>query len=225
MISERDTRLCSVAELVRQDAVLADIGTDHAYLPLFLFERGRIQRAIATDVAEGPLATARANVAETPYADRVSFLLTDGLDGLEGRGITDVTVCGMGGELIAAIVARAPMLRDAAIRLILQPMTRQEQLRRELSRRGFSVTEERYSAEGNRAYVTLCVQYSGVCTDLSPEEAVLGTERAVTCEAHRAYLERKRTSLLRAVRGREMGALCADEERAMLAAVERVLND
>ena len=215
-------RLRAAADFVRQDAVFADIGTDHAYLPLFLLEEGRIRRAVCADIAEGPLAAARAHAQDTPYASRMSFHLGNGLDGLAEQGLTDIAICGMGGELIADILSRAPFVRDGAVRLILQPMTRQELLRRYLASHGFAITEERYAVDASRPYVTFCVHFSGECRTIGAEEAVLGAspERHLGEAAFALYVERHLAALTRAVRGKEQGGQACDEERAMLRALQ-----
>ena len=186
-------RLLSAADFVRQDAILADIGTDHAYLPLFLLRAGRIVRAFCSDINEGPLDSARAHVGAAGYLDRVEFTLADGADALAGKGITDYTICGMGGELIADIIDRADEMRDPAVRLILQPMTRRGALVSYLYRNGFEVLEEAYSKDAGKHYVTLLVSYSGNCRDTSELEAEFG--RADTPsrnpEAKLGYLKAK----------------------------------
>ena len=186
-------RLLSAADFVRQDAILADIGTDHAYLPLFLLRAGRIERAFCSDVNEGPLDSARANIGAAGYLDRVEFTLADGADALAGKGITDYTICGMGGELIADIIDRADEMRNPAVRLILQPMTRRGALVSYLYKNGFEVLEEAYSKDAGKHYVTLLVSYSGNCRDTSELEAELG--RADTPsrnpEAKLGYLKAK----------------------------------
>ena len=169
-----DARLTSAAELVRQGAVFADIGTDHAHLPIFLLEGGRIERAILSDVNEGPLAAALANVGEHGLAGRVELVLTDGAAALAGKGITDYAVCGMGGELIARIVSDAPNMKEAGVRLILQPMTRQAVLRTELARLGFSILEEKYSYADGKYYVCMLAEYSGEQGVVDPVSAELG---------------------------------------------------
>ena len=186
-------RLLSAADFVRQDAILADIGTDHAYLPLFLLRVGRIVRAFCSDINEGPLDSARANVGAAGYLDRVEFTLADGADALAGKGITDYTICGMGGELIADIIDRADEMRDPAVRLILQPMTRRGALVSYLYRNGFEVLEEAYSKDAGKHYVTLLARFSGECRDISELEAEFGIADTLSRnpEAKLGYLKAK----------------------------------
>ena len=150
MRSALNARLLSAAELTRQGACLADIGTDHAYLPLFLLSEGRISFAYATDINEGPLSSARKNAEEYAFADKMEFILTDGAAALRGKGITDYTICGMGGELIRDIIDRAEHLKDAGVNLILQPMSRQEKLREYLASHGFRIVKESYSYDAGK---------------------------------------------------------------------------
>ena len=86
-------RLRAAADFVRQDAVFADIGTDHAYLPLFLLSEGRIRHAVCADIAEGPLTAARLHAAGTPHLGKMEFVLTDGLDGYAiDSGVTKIRI-------------------------------------------------------------------------------------------------------------------------------------
>lgn len=161
-----DSRLGSVADFVRQGAYVADIGSDHAYLPLWLVLSGRAARAIASDIVEGPVARAAANVSAYGAEDKVRVIRADGLSGVKGLPITDVVIAGMGGELIADIISSAEWVFDAKYRLILQPMTHSEILRRELLARGFLIIDETLteSADGKRIYTTLCAEYNGEST-------------------------------------------------------------
>ena len=173
-----DGRLRSVAEFVRQGAFVADIGSDHAYLPLWLTLSGRAVGAVASDVVEGPVARSAANVAAYGAGDKVKVMLADGLSGVKNLPITDVVIAGMGGELIASIITAADWIFDKKYRLILQPMTHAEILRRELLLRGFLIVDEvlTESSDGKRIYMTLCAEYVGGdnSTDWSAVELLLG---------------------------------------------------
>ena len=158
-----DGRLRSVADYVRQGAYVADIGSDHAYLPLWLTLSGRAVGAVASDIVEGPVARAAANVAAYGAKDKVKVMRADGLSGVKGLPVTDIVIAGMGGELIASIISAAEWVFDEKYRLILQPMTHSEILRRELLSWGFLIIDEDLteSSDGKRIYVTLCVEYRG----------------------------------------------------------------
>ena len=85
-------RLLSAGELVREGAVLADVGTDHGYLPIYLILRGKIERAILSDINAGPLETARANAASSGVSQYVELVLTDGAKALSDKGATDYSI-------------------------------------------------------------------------------------------------------------------------------------
>lgn len=174
-----DARLLAAAALVREGAYLADVGTDHAYLPVYLCHTGRISRAIAADIGEGPLSAAVAHIAEAGLSSRIETVLTDGLAGLAGRGLTDIAICGMGGELIARILSDAPFVRDPSVRLILQPMSRPAALRAFLAKEGFAIVEERTVEAGGRPYFCLAAAYCGTPYTLTAAEAELGAKENV----------------------------------------------
>ena len=152
---EPDKRLCAAAKLVRQGAVFADIGTDHALLPVFLCKTGRVSRAVAADINVGPLAAARAQVEAEGVSHLIKLVLTDGLRGLEEEGLSDIAICGMGGELIARIIEASPYVKKAGIRLILQPMTCITELREYLSH-GFNIIDESIVCEDGKIYQIIC---------------------------------------------------------------------
>ncbi len=227
-----DARLSAAAAYVREGAVLADIGTDHGYLPIALCREGRIASAIAADVAREPLARAQANVAESGYGDKITCILTDGLSGLEGYGVTDITICGMGGELIARILSDAPFVRDSRIRLILQPMTMQAYLRRFLCREGFSIQSETIALAGGKLYPVLMCVYTGILSSLTDAEALLGAyniEHRTQQPHFAAYLEkqteRHRTAMAGRLAGGSYSAEAAAADRVLLASLEKLCND
>ncbi len=214
----------AAAAYVRQDAVFADVGTDHAYLPLFLLAEGRISRAVLTDINEGPLSKAREHSASYPFLSRMSFHLTNGLEGLSDAGITDVAVCGMGGELIADILSRAPFVKNRELRLILQPMSRPQQLRRYLAAEGFSIESETYVRAAGKSYVCILAAYSGEPFSLSPFEEEFGRHPDAKNEDFRAYLQEKARALSCALSGIEQGGGDASAQRALLADIEAFIK-
>ena len=123
-------RLCTASSHVRNGAVVADIGTDHAYVPIYLAKQGRINKAYACDINEGPIRRAKENIAKYNLDDIIEARLQNGLDGIENLAPTDILICGMGGELIASIIDKSDYVRQKGIRLILQPMTFVKELRK-----------------------------------------------------------------------------------------------
>ncbi len=172
-IEKIDRRLLAAAGFVRRGAVFADIGTDHAYLPVFLVASGIALRAVAADINLGPLDRADENIAASGLSDRIETRLTDGLSGLHDLSLTDIAVCGMGGELIARIVDDAPWVRDSKIRLILQPMTKSEVLRGYLISHGFRIVDEAL-AESDRVYQIICAEFCGENDTYGDLELLLG---------------------------------------------------
>lgn len=147
---ELPPRLRAIAAWVKTGARLADVGTDHALLPLSLLRRGGIRAAIATDIHEGPLQRARANAA-AQEAEGIRFLLCDGLAGVEPGEVDCVVIAGLGGENIADILRRAGWVREG-VQLLLQPMSRAEVLHRALFDMGLRVLRERLVEDAGRVY-------------------------------------------------------------------------
>ena len=164
-------RLRLLAEMTPPGGRLADIGTDHGYLPVWLLQEGRIPSAIASDVGAEPLEHAR-RTAEEYETQGLNFRLCDGLSGIEPEETDTVVIAGMGGETIAGILSRAEWTREGK-RLILQPQSTQEVLRDFLSRNGWKIFSESIVREGERWYPVLLVG-GGEMPLLSPGEAMAG---------------------------------------------------
>ena len=172
---------------VRGGRLVADIGTDHAYLPIYLCEQRRLTPvtakngetlcAIAADINRGPVERADQHIAEALLTKYIRTLQTDGLTGLDAFDPADIIIFGMGGELIASILAAAPWAGEAGKRLILQPMTHAEKLREYLLKTGFAIIGETLSREGDRIYQTICAEPASegyVPPTLSPAELAVG---------------------------------------------------
>lgn len=211
-------RLVSVAELVRQGAVFADVGTDHAHLPIFLLSEKIIDKAFCTDINRGPLDSAKRNAERFGLLSQMEFILCDGAHALLGKGITDYAICGMGGELIAGIIDRAPHLKEEMPTLILQPMTKQAHLRQYLFEKGFSILTESYSSEGSRHYVTMVARYTGIVRKISPLECEIGTKPLdFTGRASQiAYLRIKLMGYKKMIEGKISGGESSDCDREIM---------
>ncbi len=164
-------RLRLLADWVPPGARLADVGTDHAYLPVWLRLHGRVVSAIACDLREGPLARAR-ETGRTWGVDGVDYRLGNGLAVVAPEEADTIVIAGMGGENIAAILAQAPWTADGRHTLLLQPQTRAEALRAFLAENGYAVRREALvedrgtiypvmEAGGGEMFLTLGQLYGG----------------------------------------------------------------
>ena len=181
-------RLLTAVPYVRPGRLAADIGTDHAYLPIYLCETGRLIPvsagngetlcAIAADINRGPVERADLHTAASGLTDRIRTVQTDGLSDLDIYDPDDIIIFGMGGELIASILDASPWARRAGKRLILQPMTHAEKLRAYLLSAGCTIVGETLSREGDRIYQTICAEPAAGTGDssahLTPAELAVG---------------------------------------------------
>lgn len=135
----------------------ADIGTDHAYIPIELIKQGKIERAVACDINEGPLRIAEANVKQNKLADKIELRLANGISALSQGEVDSVIIAGMGGVLISEILASDEDKAHSYKELILQPMNSQSELRKYLSSHNFRIIEEDLAIEGFKVYNILVV--------------------------------------------------------------------
>lgn len=173
-MKELTARLRAVAELVRPGSRVADIGTDHALLPVWLLQSGRCPSAVASDIGEGPAASARHTVETAGLTARIAVRVGDGLAPVSPDEAEDIVIAGMGGETIAAILEAAPWVRDAHYHLVLQPMSKPERLRRFLFQNGFAILREDVIAEGERLYDVMSVAFTGGGHSATLADCILG---------------------------------------------------
>jgi len=150
MISKR---LETVASFVPQGAVLLDVGSDHAYLPIELVEKGHIDRAIAGEVVVGPYQSAVKNVESHGLAEKIQVRLANGLAAFEEADqVSVITIAGMGGRSIATILEEGLDKLANVERLILQPNNREDELRYWLQEHGFQIIAESILEEAGKFY-------------------------------------------------------------------------
>ena len=138
-----DKRLMAVAELVSDCATLADIGSDHAYLPAYLLLENKIKRAIVCDVNRGPLENGENTCRTAGIHDKCDVRLGSGLSVLEENEADVITMCGMGGELMTNLLSEKVNVAGSAKFLILQPQSAYDMLREFLYDNNFGVIDER----------------------------------------------------------------------------------
>ena len=156
MISKR---LELVASFVPQGAILLDVGSDHAYLPIELVERGQIEGAIAGEVVEGPYQSAVKNVEAHGLKEKIQVRLANGLAAFEEADqVSVITIAGMGGRLIARILEEGLYKLANVGRLILQPNNREDDLRIWLQDNGFQIVAESILEEAGKFYEILVVE-------------------------------------------------------------------
>jgi len=138
---ELTPRLQLLADWVPQGVRLADVGTDHGYLPVWLSLQGRLTSAIASDLRKGPLEHAK-ETGRTYGAENIDYRLGNGLAGISPDETDVIVIAGMGGENIASILEAAPWTADGAHTLLLAPHTKAEELRRYLMDHGYEILRE-----------------------------------------------------------------------------------
>lgn len=154
-------RMLMAAKMVRKGNTVADIGTDHAYLPAYLILNGISPKALACDVRKGPLENARKTVEHYGIEDKITLRLSDGFDKIEPFEAQDFIMCGMGGTLMEQLVSRAYWLKDKSKRIIVQPQSHAEDIRRFFVENGFEILFEDACTDGSKLYCAIAAEYTG----------------------------------------------------------------
>lgn len=174
---ELSKRLQKAAELVKLNEIVLDIGSDHAYLPIYLVEENIVPAAIAGEVAQLPYENAVDQVNLHELTDRISTRLGSGFDVLkDGEEIGTAVICGMGGALIAEIIGKG--MQDHKIgentRLVLQPNNNQSALRKLLMEQQFEIEEEVIVKENRKYNEIIVATRSPKAIEYSEEELIFG---------------------------------------------------
>ncbi len=222
-----DTRLRAAADFVPRGARLADIGSDHAYLPIALCLEGKIEYALASDINEGPVMSAVANIAKNGLTDRIKAIRADGLDKARDFSPDCITVLGMGGELIVNILDRTEWVRDERITLVLQPMTHGEILAKYLAEQGFCVLDEVIVCDGgrdDRIYRLIKAKYDGKMREISEIDSLIGRKNLDRGDSvTKRYTARLVNIINMKITGKEKANADATSERALLSELEKYI--
>jgi tRNA (adenine22-N1)-methyltransferase len=189
-----DNRLSAVAGLVRNGKRVADIGTDHGYLVAYLVENNICPSGIAADLRKGPLENARQTVIQQGLSDKIELILSDGLQNIPENSCDDIVIAGMGGNLIAEILEKAPWVKNENIHIVAQPMTHAEVLRQWFIDNGFTIIKEKTASDGKRFYCIISAEYTGK-TEKYSEGYIYTGEIRPESDTDIKYLEKIFTAL------------------------------
>ncbi len=202
-----DSRLACVASLVKKCDCVIDVGTDHAYLPVYLLQNEVGNTAFACDVKKGPLENAKETVKNYGLEDKIETVLSDGLDNVKPQKNCCVVLAGMGGILISELLERACWLCDESVQIVAQPMSHAEYVRRFLYENGFEITEEKTAADGKHVYLALSAVYTGKKTEYTEAKLYYGRLFENGDETTFHYLRRQYDRLKK-----RYDAICTDEK-------------
>lgn len=148
-------RLSAVADMITKGSSVADVGTDHGYIPIYLALNGLCPHSVAMDINEGPLERAKENIIAYGVEDRVSTRLCDGLSGLEAGETDTIVIAGMGGLLTVRILENAVDKAHAAKELVLSPHSDADVVRAYLARNSFVIADESIVKEDGKFYFVI----------------------------------------------------------------------
>ncbi|CEO20688.1 tRNA (adenine(22)-N(1))-methyltransferase [Paraclostridium sordellii] len=162
-------RLLKIASLVGENKKIADIGTDHGYIPVYLLNNNKIDYAILADVNKGPLENARKEVKHNKLENKVDLRLGSGLEVLKINEVDEIIIAGMGGILISELLNVKKDVSQSAEKLILQPMQAQNELRKYLYNNGYEIINEVLVKEDFRIYEIIETKYTGKNTEVKDD--------------------------------------------------------
>lgn len=177
-------RLSTVASFVTDGNVLADVGTDHGYIPIYLLQKEQIPRAIAMDINEGPLQRAKEHIRQFQLENYIETRLSDGVAALSPGEVDSILIAGMGGGLVMHILEEGCEVCRQAKELILQPQSELERVRNYLWLNGYVILAEEMVLEDEKFYPMMRVQYQGTNDNASAENLLF-------CRYGKLLLEQK----------------------------------
>lgn len=153
-------RLEMVASFVGINARIADVGTDHGYIPIALVEQKLVEKAIAMDIRPGPLERAREHIRQHGLQEKIETRLSDGVKQLSVGEADTVIIAGMGGELVIHILEEGKNLWNFVEHWILSPQSELDKVRKYLIRQGFEIAKENMVKEDGKYYIVMDVVHT-----------------------------------------------------------------
>ncbi len=196
-------RMEAVAAMVSAGNILADVGTDHGYIPIVLVSRGHIPSAIAMDLREGPLKRAREHIAASRLENSITTRLSDGVAALSPGEADTIVIAGMGGELVIRILRQGEAVCKSADELVLQPQSEVTAVRRFLRENGYRITDEDMVLEDGKFYPLMravCGEEAESCqkgADCAQFGAETNNDDKMICDIYGPLLLAKRHPVLK----------------------------
>lgn len=216
-------RLHAIAHFIQPCHCMADIGTDHAYLPVWLCLNNLCDIAIGADINQGPLARAEETVGRFSMTDRVSLRLGSGAEPLSPGEADAIVIAGMGGLLIGELLKAKPAVFASAKQILLQPMSSIPELREELYRMGYSILEEILVPEEEKLYHILSVKQEPEQDVFTQIDFVLGKKLCQSKPEHfEEYLEKQKLRFARKLAGLKTGKTV---NKTAIAETEAILHE
>ncbi len=212
-------RLKACADMVGNSKRIIDVGTDHAYLPIWLIMNGKVKYAIASDINPLPLKKAENNIEKYNLKGCIQLLMSDGLDAAAPDKVDEIVIAGMGGELISSIISKAPWVAAKRKKLILQPMSSECDLRTYLYNNKFRIQNEKAVFSSGKVYTVISAVYTGISEKVCIEYPYIGKLGDNVNRPAVAYMERQ----IRNLENMNKGALSANNMNAYYRNV-RIIN-
>ena len=155
-------RLGMIAENIPKCRIISDIGTDHAFIPIYAVENGLCERALAADLRKGPLEMAEANISKHGLGSSIEIRLGNGLEPIRADECDVIVIAGMGGQLIRDILCSAPEKSSRASMLLLQANNAVDALRKWLYENGYDILEEKLVSDAGKLYCLIKAKWTGI---------------------------------------------------------------
>ena len=170
---ELSVRLQAVADMVTEGTKVADVGTDHAYIPIYLVEHDKNPSAIAMDINRGPLKKAEENISSHNLENKIETRLSDGLKQLHLGEADSLVIAGMGGGLVVKIMEEGTLHKKYVKEWILQPQSEISKVRQYLNENGYCIVEENMVIDEGKFYPMMRVT-EGTIEEYTQEELCYG---------------------------------------------------
>jgi len=216
MVIHLSPRLQQIADYVAPGSTVVDVGTDHAYIPIWLLQRGFCKTAYATDIRPGPLKNAADDADRAGVSDQLTLLLCDGLADCSSDAVDTIIIAGMGGETIIGILAAAPWAKEKHI--ILQPQTKFAELKSFLSENGLFIQDAALAYDAGRIYRVWKVEPGTEATEHYVESPLIAHRDPLL----RPYLEDLMKRLRKQIQGLKQAT---NTDYDQLGALERELDE